>query len=297
MTSPKQTALNRIRGFFRPGFARSDKQCSTNFIVVRHSPDWLSFDPESSRAFCVKLNVPETLIIDFMAFWNAAVAVDYRQFRFRLKEIAQQTLVSVEHAKVISDADLRALALAGKLPPDALAVFVDDDDWLAPHLFARLREFASVGAGVDGFRWGMVRLGRDLYTLDADANFALHPTVTLRPIDQMTILTNNYAVRGDVVERLGVNAVCECLDAQAQYNAGRFAPATVAEYLSCTNKHPASTMAAHHLLGSEGFRRDLRADIRRWTEGVMAVPLPVDLAWMEAPRDQLAALLADAARS
>jgi hypothetical protein len=160
-----------------------------------------------------------------------------------------------------------------------------------------LREFASVGAGVDGFRWGMVRLGRDLYTLDADANFALHPTVTLRPIDQMTILTNNYAVRGVLVERLGVDAVCECDDAQAQYNAGRFAPATVAEYLSCTNKHPASTMAAHHLLGSEGFRRDLRADIRRWTEGVMAVPLPVDLAWMEAPRDQLAALLTDAARS
>jgi len=297
MTSGKQTALNRIRGFLRSGFARSDKRCSTNFIVVRHSPDWLSFDPESSRAFCVKLNVPETLVIDFMAFWNAVVAVDYRQFRFRLKEIAQQTLVSVEHAKIISDADLRALALAGKMPPDALAVFVDDDDWLAPHLFARLREFASVGAGVDGFRWGMVRLGRDLYTLDADANFALHPTVTLRPIDQTTIFTNNYAVRGIVVERLGVDAVCECDDAQTQYNAGRFAPTTVAEYLSCTNKHPASTMAAHHLLGSEGFRRDLRADIRRWTEGVMAVPLPVDLAWMEAPRDQLAALLTDAARS
>jgi hypothetical protein len=188
------------------------------------------------------------------------------------------------------------LALAGKVPPDALVVFVDDDDWLAPHLFARLREFASVRAGVDGFRWGMVRFGRAVYTSDADANFASHPTVTLRPIDQ-TIYTNSYAVRGIVVERLGVDAVCECLDAQAQYDAGRFAPATVAQYLSCTNKHPASTMAAHHLLGSGEFRRDLRADIRRWVEGVMAVPLPVDLAWMEAPRDQLAALLTDAARS
>jgi hypothetical protein len=289
--------MNRIRDFLRAGFARSAKERDCNYVVVRHSPDWLSFDPESSRAFCVTLNLPETLIIDFMAFWNAAVAVDYRQFRFRLKEIAQQTLASVEHAQVISDADLRALALAERVPPDALVAFVDDDDWLAPHLFARLREFASVGAGVDGFRWGMVRLGRDLYTSDADANFALHPTVTLRPIDQMTIYTNNYAVRGIVVERLGVDGVCECLDALAQYNAGRFAPATVAEYLSCTNKHPASTMAAHHLLGSEKFRRDLRADIRRWVEGVMAVPLPVDLAWMEAPRDQLAALLTDAVRS
>jgi hypothetical protein len=289
-------AMNKIRDFLRSRFARSDKWCGTNFVVVRHSPDWLSFDPETSRAFCVKLNVPETLIIDFMAFWNAAVAVDYRQFRFRLKEIAQQTLVSVEHAQVISDADLRALALAGRVPPDALVAFVDDDDWLAPHLFARLREFAWVATGGDGFRWGVVRLGRDLYTLDPDANFALHPTVTLRPIDQ-TIYTNSYALRGIALERLGVDAVCEHIDAQAQYDAGRFAPATVAEYLSCTNKHPASTMAAHHLLGSEEFRRDLRADIRRWVEGVMAVPLPVDLAWMEAPRDQLAALLTDAARS
>jgi hypothetical protein len=296
MKSPKQTSLNGIRDFLRSSFARSDKRCGTNFMVVRHSPDWLSFDPESSRAFCVKQNLPETHIIDFMAIWSAAVGVDYRQFRFRIKEIAQQTLISVEHAQIINDADLRALALAGKVPPDALVVFVDDDDWLAPHLFARLREFASVRACVDGFRWGMVRLGRAVYTSDADANFALHPTVTLRPIDQ-TIYTNSYAVRGTVVERLGVDAVCECLDAQAQYDAGRFAPATVAQYLSCTNKHPASTMAAHHLLGSEEFRRDLRADIRRWAEGVMAVPLPVDLAWMEAPRDQLAALLTDAARS
>jgi hypothetical protein len=286
--------MKRIRDFLRSNFAPSSEQCGTNFIVVRHSPDWLSFDPESSRAFCVKLNLPETLIIDFMTFWNTAVAIDYRQFRFRIKEIAQQTLLGVEYAQVISDAALRALALADKVPLDALVVFVDDDDWLAPHLFARLREFASAGAGIDGFRWGVVRLGRDLYTLDADTNFALHPTVTLRPIDQ-TIYTNSYAVRGVALERLGVEAVCEHIDAQAQYDGGRFAPATVAEYLSCTNKHPASTMAAHHLLGSKDFRRDLRADIRRWVEGVMAVPLPVDLVWMEAPRDQLAALLTDAA--
>jgi hypothetical protein len=288
--------MKRIRDFLRSNFALSSERCGTNFIVVRHSPDWSSFDPESSRAFCVKLNLPETLIIDFMTFWNAAVAIDYRQFRFRIKEIAQQTLIGVEYAQIISDADLRVLALAGKVPPDALVAFVDDDDWLAPHLFARLREFAPAGAVVDGFRWGVVRLGRDLYTLDADANFALHPTVTLRPIDQ-TIYTNSYAVRGIALERLGVEAVCEHIDAQAQYDAGRFAPATVAEYLACTNKHPASTMAAHHLLGSKDFRRDLRADIRRWVEGVMAAPLPVDLAWMEAPRDQLAALLTDAARA
>jgi hypothetical protein len=290
--------MKRIRDFLRSGFARSDKRCGTNFIVVRHSPDWLSFDPESSRAFCAQQNLPEMLVIEFMAVWNAAVAVDYRQFRFRIKEIAQQTLASVERAEIISDAALRALALAGKVPPDALVVFVDDDDWLAPHLFPRLREFASVGAGVDGFRWGLVRLGRDRYNLDdADASFALHPTVTLRPIDEGGIYTNGYAVSGAALGRLGVDAVCEHLNAYTQYKAGRFAPDTVAQYLSCANKHPAHTVAARALLGSEEYRRDLRADIRRWAEGVMVVPLPVDLAWMEAPRDQLALLLTDAARS
>jgi len=249
-----------------------------------------------SRKLRIERNLPETLIIDFMAVWDAEVAVDYRRFRFRIKEIARQTLVSVEHAQIVSDHALRALALAGKVPPEALVVFVDDDDWLAPHLFARLREFVSVGAGVDGFRWGSVRLGRPGYTLDADANFALCPTVTLRQIDQRTLYTNGYAVNGTALRRLGVDALCEHFDANAQYDAGRFAPATVAEYLSCANKHPAHTMAARALLGSEEYRHDLRADIRRWAESVMAVPLPVDLAWMAAPRDMLAALLADAAR-
>jgi len=280
----------------RDCFTRSDKRYGTNFIVVRHSPDWLSFDPETSRAFCIKLNLPETLIIDFIAVWDAEVAVDYRRFRFRIKEIARQTLVNVEHARIISDDVLRASALAGKVPPDALVVFVDDDDWLAPHLFARLREFSSVGAGVDGFRWGSVRLGRPGYTLDADANFASRPTVTLRQIDQRTIYTNGYAVNGTALRRLGVDALCECFDANAQYDAGRFAPATVAEYLSCANKHPAHTMAARALLGSEEYRRGLRTDIKRWAESIMAVPLPVDLPWMATPRDELVALLADAAQ-
>jgi hypothetical protein len=73
--------MKRIRDYLRSSFVRSNKRAGTNFIVVRHSPDWLSIDPESSRAFCVKLNVPETLIIDFMAFWNAAVAVDFHRCR------------------------------------------------------------------------------------------------------------------------------------------------------------------------------------------------------------------------
>ena len=147
--------MNRIRNFLCSGFTRSDKRRGTNFIVVRHSPDWLSFDPEASRAFCVKCNLPEALIIDFMALWDAAVAVDYRQFRFRVKEIAQQNLASVEHAQIISDADLRAMALAGKVACDALVVFVDDDDWLAPHLFARLR----IRLGGRRCRWFQMGLG------------------------------------------------------------------------------------------------------------------------------------------
>lgn len=291
-------AMNRIRQFLQTALTPSGKRRGTNFIVVRHSPDWLSFDPEASRAFCVQRNLPETLVIDFIAIWNAAVAVDYRHFRFRIREIAQQTLVNVAEAEIITDAALRALVVAGKIPPDALVVFIDDDDWLAPHLFARLREFASVDGRVDGFRWGLVRLGRDRYSWgDAETNFASRPTLTVRPIEERQIYTNGYAVSGAALGRLGVDAVCEHFDAETQYQAGRFAPVTVPEHLSCANKHPAHTMAAHALLGSEEYRRDLRADIRRWAEGVMAVPLPVDLAWMAAPRDQLMALLADAARS
>jgi hypothetical protein len=286
---------NRIRDFLRVGSVRPDERCGGNYIVVRHSPDWLSFDPESSRALCVKCGMPETLVIDIMAVWDAAVAVDFRQFRLRLKEIAQQTLLRVEGGRIIDDAAFRALALAGDVPADALVVFIDDDDWLAPHLFTRLRELTAAAAGDAGFKWGPARLGRDFnWSLDADANFALRPTITLRPIDR--IYTNNYAVSSAALRRLGIDAVCEAFSAQVQFESGRFKPDTVAQYLSCIIRHPASPTVASVLLGSEDFRRDPRADISRWSEGVMGAPLPVDLAWMASPRDQLAALLADAAR-
>jgi hypothetical protein len=285
--------MNRIRDFLRAGLARSAKELDCNYIVVRHSPDWLTFDPESSRAFCLRCGLPETLVIDFMAFWDAAVAINYRQFRFRIKEIAHQTLVGVEGAQIISDAVFRTLVLRGQVPSDALIVFIDDDDWLAPQLFARLRELAPAAAGVDGFKWGSVLMGRTFHlALDADANFALHPTLLLRPIHG-GIATNNYAVSGAALRRLGIDTLFEHDRAHVQFESGRFAPDTVAQYLSCANKHPASSVSAFLLWGSEDFRRDPRADIERWADGVMSVRLPVDLGWMAAPQQQLAALLAD----
>src|SRR5258705_2543074 len=251
---------NRVHDFLHAGSARPDGRHGGNYIVVRHSPDWLSFDPEASREYCLTNLLPETLIIDFMALWDAAVAVDYRQFRFRIKEIAQRTLVSVEGGRIIGDEAFRALALAGEVPSDGLVVFIDDDDWLAPHLFARLRELAAAGTGVNGFIWGSVRLGRDFKgTFDADANLALRPTLMLRSIDR--IYTNNYAVSGAALGRLGIDALCEDYEAKKQFENGRFAPDTVAQYLSCAVKHPACSLVAAYLFGSEEFRRDLRADI------------------------------------
>jgi hypothetical protein len=49
-----------------------------NFIALRASPDWRSFDVESSRAFCLGVVVPETTVIDFLAIWDATLKVDYR---------------------------------------------------------------------------------------------------------------------------------------------------------------------------------------------------------------------------
>jgi hypothetical protein len=71
-----------IRNFLRAGFAPWDKQNGGNYIVIRHSPDWLSFDLEASRAFCISVGAPETLIIGFVAVWDAMVGLDYRRSRY-----------------------------------------------------------------------------------------------------------------------------------------------------------------------------------------------------------------------
>jgi hypothetical protein len=251
-----------------------------NYIVLRDSPDWLSYSDQQSRDFCSRFALPQNTIIDFISMWDAALAVDYRHFRHVMKDTALANFRQVRGAIFLEHADFRAIAAQ----PDDLVVFVDDDDWLAPDLFIRLREAADNG---DGANWGSIRIGP---VFSHSAPTQTHGIFYARPIDRI-LYTNNYAVTGRALMRLGVEQLFEHRDAQKQFDAGTYRPKTVPHHLSAANKHPCSTMAALFFLSFEPFRRDPRAELCRFADALAQSSPEPDTPWIAEPVRRLHSLV------
>lgn len=251
-----------------------------NYVVLRNSPNWLSYTDRQSRDFCARFALPENTILDFISIWDAALDVDYRNFRHVMKETALANFAKVHGSIFLEHADFRTLALEAS----DLVVFVDDDDWLAPDLFIRLRD---VPDGHDGMKWGSIRVGPAFALSPETATYGvLYP----RPIDQV-LYTNNYAVTGRALLRVGIEQVFEHRDAQRQFDAGAYRPQTVPQYLSAANKHPCSTMAALFFLNFEPFRRDPRAEMSRFADALTRSSLDPNTLWIAEPLQTLHSLV------
>ncbi len=251
-----------------------------NYVVLRDSPNWLSYSDQQSRDFCARFALPENTIIDFISLWDAALDVDYRHFRHIVKHTALANFRQVQDSIFLEHADFRAIAPE----PEDLVVFVDDDDWLAPDLFIRLREASD---NRDGAKWGSIRIGPLFSHLPETP---AHGVFYARPVDQV-LYTNNYAVTGRSLMRLGVEQLFEHRDAQKQFDGGTYRPKTVPQHLSAANKHPCSTMAALFFLSFEPFRRDPRAEISRFADALAQSSPQPNTPWIAEPVRQLHELL------
>jgi hypothetical protein len=243
-----------------------------NYVVLRNSPNWLSYDDQQSRDFCGRFALPENTIIDFISIWDAALDIDYRHFRHIVKEAALANFRQVQDSIFLEHEKFRAIAPE----PDDLVVFVDDDDWLAPDLFIHLR---AAPDSQDGAKWGSIRVGP---VFSHSPETPRHGVFYARPIDKI-LYTNNYAVTGCSLGRLGIEQLFEHRDAQRQFDIGAYGPKTVPQYLSAANKHACSTMAVLFFMNSEPFRRDPRAEISRFADALgQSMPQP-DTPWIVEP--------------
>jgi hypothetical protein len=252
---------------------------ANNYIALRASPDWLSFDVETSRAFCQRAGIEESTIIDFVAIWDRVLRVDYRQFRHRLKQITLANFKAVAKASVVPHQALRDTVLA----PDDIIAFGDDDDWYSPELF-------STPANGHGSKWASIRLGRGFdQTFDYDRASIL----SFRPVDR-TIYTNTYMVTGQVLADIGYDSLFEHFHAQVPFDAGRFRPLELADYLSCANKTPASALSARFLLGRPSFLDDPRGEFSRFAMELRKTKAPAEAPWMAPPLAAFSVLIDEA---
>jgi hypothetical protein len=253
-----------------------------NLLVLRASPDWVTFDLESSRDFLRSLRLPDDLVIAFAALWDRHFKVDYRGVRAQLKAIALETYNAVRDAALVRHQDWD-----GGVPDGGWIAFVDDDDWMAPGLF---EDLPAAAPGVDGVRWGSLRLGR-VFAADGYAV----PIIQRRPLDRI-VYTNNYAGTSKALRRLGRAALFEHDAAQRSFDAPDFALAASQRYLSCAVKHPCCTMSVNYLMSQPDFRADPRREMTDFMATLDAMRVEDMDAWLQTPFRQFRRVMADAVR-
>jgi hypothetical protein len=256
---------------------------SRNFIIMRASPDWLNFDLEETRAFCRGLGQREDLIIEFADRWRQTFGITYSELRHEMKAI---TLAAIAATR---DCQLGGMSELIDPANDDLFVFMDDDDWTAPHLFEVLR---SLPTPQDGWLWGSIFLGSFLVdvpgTEDAPGRAAGTPALQKRALHDF-LYTNNYAVTGRCVKQLGPHALFDHMDGQQALRAGKFAPLKLASYLSCTNKHPWCTMAILSNSRSPSFLERLYPMLVGYAHEINSAELDNDTRWISSHLDRLRA--------
>ena len=103
-------------------------------ICVRRTLPW--HDEAAVAATLAPLMRPR------VELWNATFNLSYAAFRHRLNLIARENWSRIEHAR---------LTPLGEIPPGALVVPVDDDDWFSPELGRRL--LAERKPSLHGYHW------------------------------------------------------------------------------------------------------------------------------------------------
>ena len=144
------------------------------YLLVRKTTDWsdeATFRVQLDPSFAPKVET-----------WNSTLSIPYHVFRKRLCEIADETHASTGARKVFAWQDI---------PPGAIVLPTDDDDWFAPE--AALRVAEALEQGDEGCLWTQS-------VLEVPINFMHRLNIAARRVipairPKWLCATNNYAFR------------------------------------------------------------------------------------------------------
>lgn len=203
------------------------------YIVLRQSPDWqtISMDEfeQQSKAFCRLIGRPENLVNEIVQLWNQTFGISFFATRQILKQIAQQNLKKAQNVQIIPVEQLN-------YDEKGIFLFIDDDDWIQPDIVGYFTQ--QDVTQYDGFRWGSVNFDGRKSEL-----------IVKRAFDAMCF-TNNYAVSGRYLNSQNKESVYQHWVATGTFQ--QLDIKQFSEYLTVTNKHPASTVYLENSL-SEDF--------------------------------------------
>lgn len=211
--------------------------------------------------------------------WNATFNLSYSAFRHRLNLIARENWSRIENAR---------LTPLGEIPPGALVVPVDDDDWFSPELGRRL--LAERKPSLHGYHWNR-------YILEIPRRPRRWPWA--RPsratdTSRYTCGSNNYAIVN--LPELAV-AIGSHTKASEIFDAGpRFVKHVDASLsLQCRNLASRSALGAGRRWAARGApslsREALIERLQRQRALYDRLRLPREVAWAEPSALAMAGLL------
>ena len=234
------------------------------YICVRHSFDW-------RNEALVDAHLMEEMRPKVQA-WDATFDLPYFEFRHRLKQIAQLNLARVENA---------ACAPLEKIPPGALVVPVDDDDWFSPNLANRLLENYDPAFPLYGWI-------RRVISPSKHRRSRIWPRLRLRPRKKrFTCASNDYSVTN--VPELAP-FVFDHVRASEYFDAHPFQVKRFRETLGIQNRSMASQTALAWRQPSI-TREELITSFHRYRDLYSAWRLPRELRWARPYVDLMAELM------
>jgi len=238
------------------------------FIALRQSPDWKSLTyadfEKQTVEFCRLIMRPTDFTWRVVKLWDDTFSASFFATRQRMKEIAQANLAAIVDVRIVHSARLAEI----KVQAQDIVCFVDDDDWFHPNLGSPLRQMDL--EDVDAVFWDHCFFGREEGA-----------GLMVQPASSSLVYTNNYAVTGSCLSKLGIEAVEQHWIATESLKNTRFQH--IPGNWGMTNKHPASTVMLEKVLADDFSGRALAAAVDSFiqrTEDALA-DVPPAFSWAE----------------
>jgi len=292
-------------------------------IVIRNSPDWAASATlwRREKRLDPSLFLPDPLppgfptdTMELIELWNRLFAVDFFSIRQAIRDLA------VKNFKTMSADHLITQEMFESAPDEwirnSLLFFTDDDDFACPDLFDRIAP--RMTHGIRCVRWSSISIGRTLENRRVERRFPrLRPWLQfqaeLRPRrlgfiapliasratlpgvrNQLAIgplHTNNYLIDLSCVATGEAIKFVDHLSASAHlWKSGLRVESLEWEWLSFTNKHPASISAFSNMVKGADSEITIRNRMAEYIRAYSAIEFPVQLAWVR-PRHQAIAAI------
>jgi hypothetical protein len=283
-------------------------------IVVRNAPDWSKsanlwltqkkIDPRLFLPDPLPASFPKN-VQELIEVWNRNFNIDFFSIRLRIKQLSYDQFGKMSADTVITQSEFESDL--ENWTSNSILFFTDDDDFAHPNLFEKTRRL--VGHSNLCIRWSSISLSKEIENRRVEQIFPrLRPWVQyqaelrpnkfgfLKPLVEskanipgvknalvyFPLHTNNYLMYFTDKSRLRVQNFIDHVSAsKIIWQSPIKVESLEREWLSFTNKHPASISAFGLMIKGANNDDEIKSRMANYIASHQSLVIPDSLSWIE----------------